>query len=81
MREFIAFLKLHRDYPADQIQQTVHAALEVGAASLDGALPYPYQSQVGQVHFPTLEAERFSSLAVYGNQPVNLQQYDLLATR
>lgn len=81
VREFIAFLKLHRDYPADQIQQAVQAALEVGAASLDGVLLYLRQSQVGQPHFSTLEAERFSNLAVYGNQPVNLQQYDLLAAR
>lgn len=81
VREFIAFLKLHRDYPADQIQQAVQAALDVGAASLDGVLLYLRQSQVEQPHFPTLEAERFSNLAVYGNQPVNLQQYDLLAAR
>ena len=81
VREFIAVLKLHRDYPADQVQQAVHAALEVDAASLDGVLLYLRQSQVGQPHFPTLEAERFSNLAAYGNQPVNLQQYDLLPTR
>lgn len=81
VREFIAFLKLHRDYPADQIQQAVQAALEVGAASLDGVQLYLRQSQVGQPNFPKLEAERFSNLAVYGNQPVNLQQYDLLAAR
>ena len=70
-----------REHPADQIQQAVHDALELGAASLDGVLLCLRQYQVGQPQFQTLETEHFANLAAFGNQPVNLQQYDLLVAR
>jgi transposase len=81
VKEFIAVLKLHREHPADQIQQAVQAALELGAASLDGVLLCLHQLQHPQPQFSTLEAESFANLAVFGNQPVNLQQYDRLVAR
>jgi transposase len=81
VKEFIAVLKLHQDHSADEIQQAVHAALELGAASLDGVMLCLRQLQQTQPQFPTLEAERFAPLAAFGNQPVNLQQYDQLLTR
>jgi transposase len=82
VKEFIAVLKLHRDHPANQVEQAVHAALELGAASLDGVLLCLRQLQNPQPQRLTLEAERFANLTAFGNQPVNLQQYDqLLATR
>jgi hypothetical protein len=34
VKEFVAVLKLNREHPAEQVQQAVHAALELGAASL-----------------------------------------------
>jgi transposase len=80
-KEFIAVLKLHQEYPADQVQQAVQAALELGAASLDGVLLCLRQLQHPQPQFPTLKAESFANLAVFGNQPVNLQQYDQLVAR
>ncbi len=80
-KEFIAVLKLHQDHPADQIEHAVHAALELGAASLDGVLLCLRQLQQAQPLLPSLEAERFASLAAFGNQPVNLQQYDQLVVR
>jgi hypothetical protein len=81
VKEFIAVLKLHQEYPADQVQQAVQAALELGAASLDGVLLCLRQLQHPQPQFPTLKAESFANLAVFGNQPVNLQQYDQLVAR
>jgi transposase len=81
VKEFIAVLKLHRDHPADQVEQAVHTALELGAASLDGVMLCLRPLQHSQPQFSTLEAERFANLAVFGNQPVNLQQYDLLVAR
>ena len=81
VKEFIAVLKLHREHPPDQIQQAVHAALELGAASLDGVTLCLRQLQHGQSQFPALEAERFANLAAFGNQPVNLAQYDRLVAR
>lgn len=81
VKEFIAVLKLHREHPADQVQQAVQSALELGAASLDGVMLCLRQLQQAQPLFPALEAERFASLAAFGNQPVNLQQYDRLVAR
>jgi hypothetical protein len=81
VKEFIAVLKLHQEHPADQIQQAVHDALELGAASLDGVRLCLRQLQTSQPPLPTLEAQRFASLAAFGNQPLNLQQYDQLAAR
>jgi transposase len=81
VKEFIAVLKLHREHPADQIQQAVQAALELGAASLDGVSLCLRQLQHAQSQFPALEAERFATLAAFGNQPVNLAQYDRLVAR
>jgi len=81
VKEFIAVLKLHREHPPDQIQQAVHAALELGAASLDGVTLCLRQLQHAQSQFPALEAERFANLAAFGNQPVNLAQYDRLVAR
>jgi transposase len=81
VKEFIAVLKLHREHPADQVEQAVHAALELGAASLDGVRLCLRQLQHTQSQLPALEAERFASLAAFGNQPVNLQQYDRLVAR
>ncbi len=81
VKEFIAVLKLHKDHPASEIEQAVHEALVLGAASLDGVVLCLRQLQHGQPHPPTLEIERFASLAAFGSQPVNLQQYDLLVSR
>jgi transposase len=81
VKEFIAVLKLHREHPADQVEQAVHTALELGAASLDGVTLCLRQSQHSQPQFPTLEAERFANLAAFGNQPVDLQLYDRLVAR
>ena len=81
VKEFIAVLKLHQEHPADQVQQAVHNALELGSASLDGVRLCLRQLQPSQPPFSTLEAERFANLAAFGNQPLNLQQYDRLAAR
>ena len=82
VKEFIAVLKLHREYPAEQVEQAVHGALELGAASLDGVLLCLRQLQNPQPQLAPLDADGFANLAGFGNQPVNLQQYDqLLAAR
>jgi transposase len=82
VKEFIAVLKLHKAHPAAQVEQAVHAALELGAANLDGVMLCLRQLQHPQAQHAQLEAERFANLTVFGNQPVNLQQYDqLLAAR
>jgi len=80
VKEFIGVLKLHRHHPADQVEQAVHAALELGAASLDGVLLCLRQLQQPQPQPVRLMDERFATLNALGNQPLNLQQYDQLLT-
>ena len=79
VREFIAVLKLHQDHPAEQIEQAVQMALELGAAHLEGVrlclrqLQEPVSTQL-----PTLDLSNQPRLAQIGNQPLNLRQYDQL---
>ena len=78
VREFIAILKLHQVYPAEQVAQAIHAALELGAAHLDGVQMCLRESQpqlfslTSQAWLPRPE------LAEIGCQPVNLEQYNQL---
>jgi transposase len=82
IKEFIAVLKLHCDHPADQVEQAIHAALKLGAASLDGVTLCLRQLQNPQPQSAKLDVERFANLTAFGNQPLNLRQYDqLLAAR
>ena len=78
VKEFIAILKLHKDHPASQVEQAVHAALELGAATLDGVRLCLRQLQTPSSQPAYLDTERFATLTNFGNQPVNLQQYDQL---
>lgn len=81
VKEFIQILKLHKEYPAEQVEKAIHSALELGAASLDGVLLCLRQLQNPQPQFPELPDERISTLTGFGNQPVNLQQYNQLLVR
>jgi hypothetical protein len=82
VREFLAILKLHQDYPAEQVEQAIHQALELGAAHLDGVRLCLRQLQDAAVPPSGLDLSGYPRLAEFGNQPVNLQQYDrLLAAR
>jgi transposase len=78
VREFIAILKLHQVYPAQQVAQAIRAALELGAAHLDGVQMCLRESQpqlfslASQAWLPRPE------LAEIGCQPVNLEQYNQL---
>ena len=82
VREFLAILKLHQDYPAEQVEQAIHQALELGAAHLDGVKLCLRQLQDAAAPPSGLDLSGHPQLAEFGNQPVNLQQYDrLLAAR
>lgn len=77
IREFIAILKLHRNYPAETIHQAVRQALEMGAPHLDGVQLCLRQLLSPALVPPTLELTH-SKLAAVGNQPVRLEQYNQL---
>ena len=81
VKEFIEILKLHRQNPADQVEQAVQSALGFGAASLHGVLLCLRQLQHAQTPLPTPEAGLSANLATFGNQPVNLNQYNQLMAR
>lgn len=78
VREFISVLKLHQTHPAEQVEQAVHTALELGAAHLAGVQFCLQQILAGSGLPPPLDMSLHPQLARVGNQPVNLQQYDQL---
>jgi len=78
VRQFIAILKLHQDYPAKQVDQAVHQAIELGAAHLDGVKLCLSLLQEEEAATPPLDMSEHLHLASFGHQPVDLRQYDLL---
>jgi transposase len=78
LREFLAILKLHLDYPADQVEQAIRAALELGAVHLDGVELCLRQLAAKPEPPVVLDLSRHPQLARIGSQPVNLRQYDSL---
>ena len=77
VREFIAILKLHRSYPAEMVNRAVQQSLEMGAAHLDGVQLCLRQLVSSEIQPLKLELTH-PKLAVMGNQPVCLDQYNQL---
>ncbi len=80
VQEFITILKLHQEYPPDQVVQAIQAALAMGVPHLDGIRLCLRQIQNPEIKPLKLDDAHFVQLREYGNQPVNLQQYDRLLT-
>jgi len=80
LREFLAILKLHLDHPADQVEQAIRAALELGAVHLDGIELCLRQLAASQETPVVLDLSGHPQLQAIGSQPVNLRQYDSLLT-
>lgn len=78
VREFIAILKLHSEYPAAYVEQAVGHAVELGASHLDGVRLCLRQLLEDRQLLPSLNLTEQPTLAGVGQQPVNLQQYDQL---
>jgi len=78
VREFLSVLKLHRDYPAQQIQQAIQAALDLGAAHFDGVKLCLRQQGMPSAPPATLNLSDHPRLLGIGEQPINLAQYDQL---
>jgi hypothetical protein len=78
LREFLAILKLHLDYPADQVEQAIRSALELGAVHLDGVELCLRQLGAASTPAAVLDLSRQPQLARVGSQPINLRQYDSL---
>jgi transposase len=77
VREFIAILKLHRNYPEEAVHKAIQQALEMGAPHLDGVQLCLRQLTSPALPQPSLELTH-PKLASVGNQPVHLEQYNQL---
>jgi hypothetical protein len=78
LREFLAILKLHLDYPADQVEQAIQTALALGAVHLDGVALCLRQLVAPEPPPAVLDLSQQPQLQAIGQQPVDLRQYDLL---
>lgn len=82
VRQFLAILKLHRQYPAKQVEKAVAEALKLGAAHLDGVRLCLRQQQDHDTLPAPLDLVEHPRLEGIGEQAINLSQYDnLLAGR
>jgi len=71
-------LKLHREYPAQQIKQAIQEALNLGAAHFDGVLLCLRQQEKPSSPSTALNLNDHPQLRGIGEQPINLAQYDRL---
>lgn len=74
-------LRLHRDHPANQVEQAIGLALEYGCAHADGVQLCLHQLQHPASGVPSLDLTARPRLAPVGNQPVDLDCYDRLLSR
>jgi transposase len=81
LREFLTILKLHRDYPAEWVDQAVQQALALGAAHLDGVQLCLRQQTHPTSPAATLDLSEYPHLRQVGHYAVNLAQYDQLRNR
>ena len=78
VREFLSILKLHREYPAQQLSQAIQTALDLGAVHVDGVLLCLRQLERPAAPPNTLHLGDHPQLHGIGEQPINLAQYDRL---
>ena len=78
VREFVAILKLHRQYPAEMVTEAIRQAIELGAVHLDGVQLCLRELAKTPTAPEALDLGEHPHLASVGQQPVNLNQYDQL---
>ena len=78
IQEFVRILHLHKDYPAELLEQAIEQALAYGCVHLDGVLHC--LRQLTDVKEPTtsLDLSDRPDLQNIGNQPVDLSRYERL---
>jgi transposase len=80
VREFLQVLKLHREYPARQIEQAVAQALEYGCAHANGVRLCLHQLQHPETPPTPLDLTRLPKLAAVAQQPPDVRRYEQLLT-
>lgn len=78
IQEFVRVLHLHKDYPADLIEQAIEQALAYGCVHLDGVLHCLRQLTDGKEPSKSLDLSDRPDLQQVGNQPVDLSRYERL---
>lgn len=78
IQEFVRILHLHKDYPAELLEQAIEQVLSYGCVHLDGVLHC--LRQLTDVKEPTtsLDLSDRPDLDNVGNQPVDLSRYERL---
>jgi len=80
VREFVRILRLHREHPAEQVEQAMGLALEYGCLHADGVALCLHQVQHPTPPIPSLDLTAQPRLMPVGTQPVDVHCYDQLLT-
>jgi transposase len=78
VQEFIRILQLHKDYPADLLEQAIDQALSYGCVHLDGVLHCLHQLIEPEESPKSLDLSDRPDLQHIGNQPVDISRYEKL---
>jgi transposase len=78
VREFVRILRLHREHPADQVEDAIRVALRYGCAHAEGVTLCLHQRQQPAAPVAALELTAQPHLAPVGRQPVDLNCYEQL---
>ncbi|MCJ7815846.1 MAG: IS21 family transposase [Xanthomonadales bacterium] len=78
LREFIAILKLHREHPAQEVEQAIRACLKYGTPHLDSIRLRLRCERDPELVVSPLDLAGRHQLQGIGEQPVRLGQYDRL---
>ena len=78
LREFLRILALHKEHPVELLTQAIQAALALGAVHLDGVQLCLHQLRTAPAVPVALDLSGHDRLTGIGEQPVHLDQYDLL---
>jgi hypothetical protein len=78
IREFIRILKLHRQYPSEEVTSAVKLALQCGCAHLDSVRLCLHQENEVEIIPAQLDLSAHPTLAQVGQEPIDLAAYDHL---
>jgi hypothetical protein len=81
VREFVRILKLHQDYPADQVAEAIEQALQYGCTHADGVELCLRQLMHSESSIPAIELDNWPQLAAVNPQAPDLQRYNQLLGR
>jgi transposase len=78
VQEFVRILQLHKEYPANLLEQAIEQALSYGCVHLDGVVHCLHQLTEPKEAPASLDLSDRPHLQDIGNQPVDLSRYEKL---